>query len=164
MLPIQQSLSNINRKPEVSEYICNNTDMLEKLISGLMHFYFEGALEKKEYGLEEEVIAAGILNTETSTIKTFKKIIPNINYYDFKRNVELMRHFGTLFREIERKRSEEYNNYWFTAIPIHRLFAYYLTKLAITQTILKKKENPNLSDAEALKLSVSQFFESEEEC
>jgi hypothetical protein len=69
----------------------------------------------------------------------FKVYFKEMNFLDLSKNREIMRTFIKLFEDINYEANSKHKNQGFFAIPLHRIFSYYFTRLIMKNYLLKEK-------------------------
>jgi hypothetical protein len=125
------------------KYAVEQTDILEKMIEQLQKLYYKDKMEYRteHIMLDDSVYKEGLYNIDIFQIKVFKAFLKAVDFTDVARNRRLMSHFIALFEDINDKMPEGGREGFF-AVPLHRVFSYYFTRLIMQNYMKEQATNP----------------------
>ena len=123
------------------KYAIEETSFLESILEELPRLYYIDKMElKTEHVMfDEGIFKDGLYNMEIFLTKICKSFLKAVNFRDVPRNTKLMAAFLRLFEDINTRMPLEGREGFF-AIPLHRSFSYYFTRL-IMQNFLAEVDS-----------------------
>ena len=117
-------------RPKVLAYTINETDFLECLLEQLPKLYFRDEVIQREnhISFDSSIFKQGLYSIETQMTKVFKAFFKEVDSFNVARNRKLMSAFIAFFEDID-KRVKVSSSVGFFAVPLHRIFGFYLTRL-----------------------------------
>ncbi|CDW74007.1 zinc finger family protein [Stylonychia lemnae] len=145
-------------RPKTLHYAVYETDFLEKILEQLGKLYFTDIIEYRTNHIQFDatIYKEGLYNIDLQLIKTYKNYIKEIDPKNVERNRKLMSAFISFFEDINNRLGDVGENGFF-AIPLHRLFSYYLSRLIMYNYLIEKDINPQ-KQARDIMLSIVQKF------
>lgn len=112
------------------KYAIEETTFLECLIEQLPKLYYidRQELRTEHVMFDHSLFKEGLYNMEIFIIKIIKSFLKAVNPTDVQRNRKLMSAFLVLLEEVG-SRMPTNGKEGFFAIPLHRVFSYYLNRL-----------------------------------
>lgn len=110
-------------------HLISKTNFIEKLLEQVAKFYYQ---DLQEYRTEHIMFDAsdykeGLYNMDLFIFKVLKSFLKAVDFSDVERNKKIMGTFIDLFSEIRGNLPDR--NVGFFAVPLHRIFSYYLNRL-----------------------------------
>lgn len=125
------------------KYAVEKTDLIEKMLEQLPKLYYQDKMEYRTQHVmfDAAIYKEGLYNIDIFQIKVFKAFLKAIDFTDIERNRRLMNHFIAMFEDINDK-MPECGREGFFAVPLHRVFSYYFTRLIMQNYMKDQASNP----------------------
>jgi hemerythrin len=109
--------------------LISKTDFIEKLLEQVAKLYYQDLQEHRTEHImfEASSYKEGLYNIDLFIFKVVKAFLKAVDFSDIERNKKIMATFIELFTEIRGELPDR--NVGFFAIPLHRIFSYYINRL-----------------------------------
>jgi hemerythrin len=110
-------------------HLISKTDFIEKLLEQVAKLYYQDLQEHRTEHImfEASSYKEGLYNIDLFIFKVVKAFLKAVDFSDVERNKKIMATFIQLFTEIRGELPDR--NVGFFAIPLHRIFSYYINRL-----------------------------------
>ena len=141
------------------KFVMEQTDLIEKIVTQLAKLYYHDKIEHRTQHVvyDASLYKEGLYNIDIFLIKVFKSFLKAVDFSDVERNKRLLAHFVMLFEDINDRMPDNGKEAFF-AMPLHRIFSYYFTRLVMQNYLRDQATNPDRSPKEIFSQIARRFF------
>ena len=130
-------------REKTMRFMIDETDLLERLLEQLTKLYYHDKFEYRTVHVmfDASLYKEGLYNVDIFIMKIYKIFFKAIDYTNAARNKRLISHFIELFEDLNDKMPDSGREAFF-AVPLHRVFSYYFTRLVMHNYMSEQVTNP----------------------